>query len=158
MEVVLHPDYVIYQDNYYLGPKLTFSPCFVKINVSTACIKQEAFDLEWTVDDLIDINCQLFQSVSFIILLLAICVCVCKFYNSPYMPFLQSGTVIIKLRVISHNASQSNHVSDASGECYYYSWSMGMVFFIISWHTWHNLSFLFKLAKFIWVISGSRSL
>ncbi|KAG5045434.1 hypothetical protein GLYMA_06G095600v4 [Glycine max] len=88
MEVVLHPDYVIYQDNYYLGPKLTFSPCFVKINVSTACIKQEAFDLEWAVDDLIDINCQLFQS---------------------------SGTVIIKLRVISHNASQSNHVSDASG-------------------------------------------
>ncbi|RZC06647.1 putative ubiquitin-like-specific protease 2B isoform B [Glycine soja] len=87
-EVVLHPDYVIYQDNYYLGPKLTFSPCFVKINVSTACIKQEAFDLEWAVDDLIDINCQLFQS---------------------------SGTVIIKLRVISHNASQSNHVSDASG-------------------------------------------
>lgn len=76
-EVVLHPDYVIYQDNYYLGPKLTFSPCFVKINVSTACIKQEAFDLEWAVDDLIDINCQLFQSVSFIVLLLAMCVCVC---------------------------------------------------------------------------------
>ncbi|KAG5065784.1 hypothetical protein GYH30_009434 [Glycine max] len=87
-EVVLHPDYVIYQDNYYLGPKLTFSPCFVKINVSTTCIKQEAFDLEWTVDDLIDINCQLFQS---------------------------SGTVVIKLRVISSNASQSKHVSDASG-------------------------------------------
>ncbi|KAH1110602.1 hypothetical protein GYH30_009434 [Glycine max] len=86
-EVVLHPDYVIYQDNYYLGPKLTFSPCFVKINVSTTCIKQEAFDLEWTVDDLIDINCQLFQS---------------------------SGTVVIKLRVISSNASQSKHVSDAS--------------------------------------------
>ncbi|RZC15828.1 putative ubiquitin-like-specific protease 2B isoform E [Glycine soja] len=58
------------------------------INVSTTCIKQEAFDLEWTVDDLIDINCQLFQS---------------------------SGTVVIKLRVISSNASQSKHVSDASG-------------------------------------------
>ncbi|KAH1110601.1 hypothetical protein GYH30_009434 [Glycine max] len=59
-----------------------------EINVSTTCIKQEAFDLEWTVDDLIDINCQLFQS---------------------------SGTVVIKLRVISSNASQSKHVSDASG-------------------------------------------
>ncbi|WVZ18230.1 hypothetical protein V8G54_005552 [Vigna mungo] len=87
-EVVLHPDYVIYQDNYYPGPTLTFSPFCVKINVSTACIKQEAFDLEWALDDLIDINCQLFQS---------------------------SGTVIIKLRVISSNASQSNHVSNASG-------------------------------------------
>ncbi|KAK8465265.1 hypothetical protein PHAVU_009G037600 [Phaseolus vulgaris] len=87
-EVVLHPDYVRYQDNYYLGPKLTFSPFCVKINVSTACIKQEAFDLEWALDDLIDISCQLFQS---------------------------SGTIIIKLRVLSSNAIQSNHVSNASG-------------------------------------------
>ncbi|CAJ1974014.1 unnamed protein product [Sphenostylis stenocarpa] len=78
MEVVLHPDYVIYQDNYYPGPKLTFSPFCVKINVSTACIKQDAVDLEWAVDDL-------------------------------------SGTVIIKLKVISSNASQSNHVNDAPG-------------------------------------------
>ncbi|KAK7410459.1 hypothetical protein VNO78_01257 [Psophocarpus tetragonolobus] len=87
IEVVLYPDYVAYQDNYYLGPKLTFSPCFVKINVSTACLKQEAFDLEWAVDDLVDIDCQLFQT---------------------------SGTVIIKLRV-SSNANQSNHIHNASG-------------------------------------------
>lgn len=119
-EVVLHPDYVIYQDNYYPGPTLTFSPFCVKINVSTACIKQEAFDLEWALDDLIDINCQLFQSVSFVVQLLSlhsVCVVYKFYYNSPVMPFLQSGTVIIKLRVISSNASQSNHVSNASGEC-----------------------------------------
>ncbi|KAK7351234.1 hypothetical protein VNO77_10531 [Canavalia gladiata] len=88
MEIVLHPDYILYQDNYYMGPKLTFLPCCVKFNISTACTKQEAFDLEWAVDDLIDIKCQLFQ---------------------------RSGMVIIKLRVISSNTSQSNHVTDASG-------------------------------------------
>ncbi|OIV97855.1 hypothetical protein TanjilG_12612 [Lupinus angustifolius] len=87
-EVVLHPDYVIYQDNYYMGPKLTFSDCCVKIYVSTSCIKQGALDLEWAVDDLIDIKCQLFQS---------------------------SETVIMKLHVISSNASQSNGVSGTSG-------------------------------------------
>ncbi|KAE9603835.1 putative Ulp1 peptidase [Lupinus albus] len=87
-EVVLLPDYVIYQDNYYMGPKLTFSDCCIKINVSTSCIKQGALDLEWAVDDLIDIKCQLFQS---------------------------SETVIMKLHVISSNASQSNGVSCTSG-------------------------------------------
>ncbi|KAF1871678.1 hypothetical protein Lal_00020472 [Lupinus albus] len=87
-EVVLHPDYVVYQDNYYMGPKLTFSDCCVKINVSTSCIKQESLDLEWAVDDLIDIKCQLFQS---------------------------SGTVIMKLHVISCNSSQSTGLSGTSG-------------------------------------------
>ncbi|KAJ1424781.1 Ulp1 protease family, C-terminal catalytic domain [Sesbania bispinosa] len=87
-EVVLHPDYVIYRDNYYMGPQLTFSHCCIKINVSSACMKQGAFDLEWAVDDLIDIDCQLFE---------------------------KSGTVIIKIRVISSNASQSNNMSDTSG-------------------------------------------
>ncbi|KAK7311689.1 hypothetical protein RJT34_09980 [Clitoria ternatea] len=87
-EVVICPDYVIYQDNYYMGPKLIFSPDCVKMDVSTACVKQEAFDLEWPVDDLIDINCQLFRS---------------------------TGTIIMKLRVISSNASQPNNVSNASG-------------------------------------------
>ena len=54
-----------------MGPKLTFSHCCIKINVSNTCIKQGAFDLEWAVDDLIDIKCKLFQSVSFLVLLLA---------------------------------------------------------------------------------------
>lgn len=54
-----------------MGPKLTFSHCCIKINVLTACMKQGAIDLEWAVDDLIDIKCQLFQSVSFLVLLLA---------------------------------------------------------------------------------------
>ncbi|KAK7282889.1 hypothetical protein RIF29_11993 [Crotalaria pallida] len=87
-EVVLLPDYIIYQDNYYMGLKLTFSHGYIKINVSSSCIKQEALDLEWAVDDLIDIKCQLFQS---------------------------TGTVIMKLHVISSNASHSNDVSGSSG-------------------------------------------
>ncbi|KAL5070941.1 hypothetical protein RYX36_021828 [Vicia faba] len=87
-EVVLRPDYIVYQDNYYMGPMLTFSHRCIKINVSTASMKQGAFDIEWGLDDLIDIKCQLFPS---------------------------SGTVIIKINVISRNADQLDHVSDTSG-------------------------------------------
>ncbi|CAK8568194.1 unnamed protein product [Lathyrus sativus] len=87
-EVVLCPDYIVYQDNYYMGPMLTFSHRCIKINVSTASMKQGAFDLEWGLDDLIDIKCQLFQS---------------------------SETVIIKINVISRNANQLDNVSDTSG-------------------------------------------
>ncbi|XP_058786266.1 probable ubiquitin-like-specific protease 2B isoform X2 [Vicia villosa] len=87
-EVVLRPDYIVYQDNYYMAPMLTFSHRCIKINVSTASMKQGAFDLEWGLDDLIDIKCQLFPS---------------------------SGTVIIKINVISRNANQLDHVSDTSG-------------------------------------------
>ncbi|WJX41249.1 Ulp1 peptidase [Trifolium repens] len=87
-DVVLHPDYIIYQDNYYTDPMLTFSHHCIKINVSTACLKQGAFDLEWGLDDLIDIKCQWFQS---------------------------SGTVIIKINVVSRNAIQIDHVSNTSG-------------------------------------------
>ncbi|CAI8597818.1 unnamed protein product [Vicia faba] len=61
---------------------LTFSHRCIKINVSTASMKQGAFDIEWGLDDLIDIKCQLFPS---------------------------SGTVIIKINVISRNADQLDH-------------------------------------------------
>ncbi|XP_020984512.1 probable ubiquitin-like-specific protease 2B [Arachis duranensis] len=88
MEVVLHPDYVIYQDNYYMGPKLTFSHYCIKINVSTTCIKQGALELEWPVDDLVDIKCKSFQS---------------------------SATIILKLRVISCKATESNQANTTSG-------------------------------------------
>ncbi|CAJ2641114.1 unnamed protein product [Trifolium pratense] len=87
-DVVLYPDYIIYQDNYYMEPMLTFSHRCININVSTACMKQEAFNLEWGLDDLVDIKCQWFQN---------------------------SGTVIIKINVISRNAIQIDHVSNTSG-------------------------------------------
>ncbi|XP_057426673.1 probable ubiquitin-like-specific protease 2B isoform X3 [Lotus japonicus] len=87
-EVVLHPDYVIYKDNYYMVPKLTFSRCCIKIIVSSECMKNGTFDLEWAADDLIDIKSQFYPS---------------------------SGAVIIKIRTITSNASQSNHASDTSG-------------------------------------------
>ncbi|XP_020962164.1 probable ubiquitin-like-specific protease 2B [Arachis ipaensis] len=87
MEVVLHPDYVIYQDNYYMGPKLTFSHYCIKINVSTTCIKQGAIELEWPVDDLVDIKCKSFQS---------------------------SATIVLKLRVISCKATESNQANNTT--------------------------------------------
>ncbi|KAJ1416411.1 Ulp1 protease family, C-terminal catalytic domain [Sesbania bispinosa] len=88
MEVVLHPDYVIYQDNYYMGSKLTFSQCCIQISNSTACENQGSFNIEWPVEDLIDIKSQFFQS---------------------------SGMVLMKLCVMSSNANRSNHVSCTSG-------------------------------------------
>lgn len=96
---------------------LTFSHHCIKINVSTACRKQGAFDLEWTLDDLIDIKCQFFQSVSFLVWLVACIICfLCMKSLILDVYFLQSGTVIIKINVISRNANQLDDVSDTSGE------------------------------------------
>lgn len=69
MEVVLHPDYVIYRDNYCMGLKLTFSQYCIQINDSTACEKEGTINIEWAVEDLIDIKSQSFQSVSHKVLL-----------------------------------------------------------------------------------------
>lgn len=80
-------------------------------------MKQGAFDLEWGLDDLIDIKCQLFQSVSLIVLLLALFVLFLYEFYILDVYFLQSGTVIIKINVISRNANQLDHLSDTSGEC-----------------------------------------
>ncbi|KAF7830010.1 putative ubiquitin-like-specific protease 2B [Senna tora] len=87
-EVVLYPDYVIYQDNYYIGSKLTFSHCCIKINGSIECINQGAINLEWAADDLIDIKCQLFQS---------------------------NGKILVKLHVISSNEGHSKNFNSSSG-------------------------------------------
>ncbi|KAJ7965813.1 Ubiquitin-like-specific protease 2 [Quillaja saponaria] len=87
-EVVLYPDYVIYQDNYYTGPQLTFSYHGIKINYSTVCGNQGKINFEWAIDNLIDIKCQLYQSVE---------------------------TVMIKLHVISTGMDELNNVCGASG-------------------------------------------
>lgn len=47
-----------------MGTKLTFSHCCLKMDGLTACVKQGATNLEWAVDDVVDIRCQLFQNVS----------------------------------------------------------------------------------------------
>lgn len=65
MEVTLYPDYVIYQGNCYTGASLAFSHNCIKINVSNACGKEGASDLDWSIDDVVDVRCNLFQSVSF---------------------------------------------------------------------------------------------
>lgn len=88
LEVVLYPDYIKYQDNYYLGTKLTFTHSCIKINVSTACGKQGAFDLDWAIDDVVDIRCNLFQS---------------------------NETVMMKIHVKSGNACLSNNVDTTEG-------------------------------------------
>ncbi|KAL5124963.1 putative ubiquitin-like-specific protease 2B [Glycine soja] len=87
MEVVLHPDYVVYQDNYYTGTKLCFSQCYIQISDSTACAKQGEGTFEWAVDDLIHIDCLLFP---------------------------KSGMVVMKLCAVSSNAGPSNHISCTS--------------------------------------------
>ncbi|KAI4307493.1 hypothetical protein L6164_030672 [Bauhinia variegata] len=86
--VVLYPDYVMYRNNYYMGPQLTFSHSCFKINGSTASLKQGTFNLEWAVDDLIYVQCQLFQN---------------------------NGVAMIKLRVISNLEGNSNNVIGTSG-------------------------------------------
>ncbi|KAG5080933.1 hypothetical protein JHK86_004998 [Glycine max] len=87
MEVVLHPDYVVYQDNYYTGTKLCFSQCYIQISDSTACAKQGEGTFEWAVDDLIHIDCLLFP---------------------------KSGMVVMKLCAVSSNAGPSIHISCTS--------------------------------------------
>ncbi|KAK4274172.1 hypothetical protein QN277_017442 [Acacia crassicarpa] len=88
LEVVLYPDYVKYQDNYFSWTKLTFTHSCIKINVSTACGEQGVSDLDWAIDDLVDIRCNLFQS---------------------------NETVTMKIRVISSNACLSNNVDRTEG-------------------------------------------
>lgn len=88
MEVVLHPDYVIYRDNYCMGLKLTFSQYCIQINDSTACEKEGTINIEWAVEDLIDIKSQSFQS---------------------------TGMVLMTLRLVSSDTVQSNNVSCTSG-------------------------------------------
>ncbi|XP_054788715.1 probable ubiquitin-like-specific protease 2B isoform X2 [Prosopis cineraria] len=75
-------------DNYYWGTKLTFTHCCIKINNSTACGKQEASDVDWAIDDVVDIRCNLFQS---------------------------NETVMMKIRVISSNACLANNVDRTEG-------------------------------------------
>ncbi|XP_022131769.1 probable ubiquitin-like-specific protease 2B isoform X2 [Momordica charantia] len=87
-EVILCPDYVVYGDYYCTGPLLTFSHNGIKINGSAEYGSNEFLNLEWRVDDLIDVECQWFQRVE---------------------------NVMIKLHVISKDGSQCDNACDTSG-------------------------------------------
>ncbi|KAM1574319.1 hypothetical protein COP1_044188 [Malus domestica] len=87
MTVVLYPDYVIYRDSYCTEPQLTFSPGCIKISGSTS-ERPGTFSFEWEVGDLIDVECQWFQKVEF---------------------------VMIKLRVVSKNATEDDGAPSTSG-------------------------------------------
>ncbi|KAM0971960.1 hypothetical protein COP2_020250 [Malus domestica] len=87
MTVVLYPDYVIYRDSYCTEPRLTFSPSCFKVSGSTSeC--PGTFSSEWEVDDLIDVECQWFQKVEF---------------------------VMIKLRVVAKDATEDDSAPNTSG-------------------------------------------
>ncbi|KAM2555359.1 hypothetical protein TB2_019378 [Malus domestica] len=87
MTVVLYPDYVIYRDSYFSEPRLTFSPSCFKVSGSTSeC--PGTFSSEWEVDDLIDVECQWFQKVEF---------------------------VMIKLRVVAKDATEDDSAPNTSG-------------------------------------------
>ncbi|XP_039023453.1 probable ubiquitin-like-specific protease 2B isoform X2 [Hibiscus syriacus] len=60
-EVVICPEYVVYQDNYYTGVSVIFSPDGIKIECSTVSYHHVAFSFERGVDDIINIHCQWFQ-------------------------------------------------------------------------------------------------
>ncbi|XP_048437415.1 probable ubiquitin-like-specific protease 2B isoform X3 [Pyrus x bretschneideri] len=87
MTVVLYPDYVIYRDSYCTEPQLTFSPGCIKISGSTS-ERPGTFSFEWEVGDLIDVECQWFKKVEF---------------------------VMIKLRVVSKDAAEDDSAPNTSG-------------------------------------------
>lgn len=118
--VVLFPDYVIYQDKYYLGLKLTFSESHIQINHSIPFGNHEAINIELAVDNVIDIKSQLFQSVSLKVVwaLLTIYVLYINFAFAEVY-FIQNRTVMMKLCVRSSNTS---HISCTSGRYIWYGW------------------------------------
>ncbi|XP_022951342.1 probable ubiquitin-like-specific protease 2B isoform X1 [Cucurbita moschata] len=87
-EVVLCPDYIIYGDSYCTSSQLTFSHNGVKINGFSDYGSNEFLNLEWGVDDLINIECHWFQRVEF---------------------------VTIKLHTISKDVGQRDNGCDTSG-------------------------------------------
>ncbi|KAL4272136.1 hypothetical protein GQ457_13G009550 [Hibiscus cannabinus] len=59
--VVICPDYVLYQDNYYTGVSVIFSSDGIKIECPTVMGHHGTFSFERGVDDIINIRCQWFQ-------------------------------------------------------------------------------------------------
>ncbi|KAK9997759.1 hypothetical protein SO802_022445 [Lithocarpus litseifolius] len=88
MEVVLYTDYVLYRDIYCTGPQLTFSHSCIKISGSNPHGNEGTFNFECGVDDVIDITCQWTRRVE---------------------------TVIIKLRVVTKDAVQTNNECSTPG-------------------------------------------
>ncbi|KAL5558497.1 hypothetical protein UlMin_034708 [Ulmus minor] len=88
IHVVLYPDFVMFRDSFSTEAQLTFSDTFIRITGSTASENQGAFDFEWGIDNLINIECQWYQ---------------------------RTETVTIKLRVISRNAFEEDNACGTSG-------------------------------------------
>ena len=54
---VLYPDFIMFRDSFSTEAQLTFSDTFIRITGSTTCENQGAFDFEWGIDNLINIEC-----------------------------------------------------------------------------------------------------
>ncbi|TYI43169.1 hypothetical protein ES332_A01G150400v1 [Gossypium tomentosum] len=63
--VVICLDYVLYQDNCYIGVSAIFSPDGIKIECSTMSDHHGTFSFERGIDDIISIHCQWFQRVGY---------------------------------------------------------------------------------------------
>lgn len=56
MEVVICPDYFVYQDEYSTEAVVSFSNSGIKIKGSIGCEKKGSFNFQWELDDIIDIG------------------------------------------------------------------------------------------------------
>ncbi|KAE8666763.1 putative ubiquitin-like-specific protease 2B [Hibiscus syriacus] len=65
--VVICSDYFLYQDDYFTGSSVIFSPNGVKIEGSTVSEHQRTFRFERGIDDIISINCRWFQRVGYMV-------------------------------------------------------------------------------------------
>ncbi|XVE95187.1 hypothetical protein REPUB_Repub02eG0074800 [Reevesia pubescens] len=64
-KVVICSDYVLYQDNYYTGVSVIFSPSGIKIECPAVSHHQGTFSFERGIDDIINIHCQWSQRVGY---------------------------------------------------------------------------------------------
>ncbi|XP_068312831.1 probable ubiquitin-like-specific protease 2B isoform X4 [Pyrus communis] len=126
MTVVLYPDYVIYRDSYCTEPRLTFSPGCIKICGSTSECPGN-FSFEWEVGDLIDVECQWFKKVEFVMIKLRV---VSKDATEDDSAPNTSGTEELKIAIVEPNWFEQQQRIMSLNAKYIYSWvlhdSMGM--------------------------------
>lgn len=59
------PDYIVYRDKHLTDSVIIFSSSWIKIKSSTHYVEDESFEFQWRVDDVIDVESQCCERVSF---------------------------------------------------------------------------------------------
>ncbi|XP_050375868.1 probable ubiquitin-like-specific protease 2B isoform X2 [Argentina anserina] len=73
MTVVLYPDYVVYGDSYCTGAQqITFSHSCIKISGLAPSETDETLNIEWGVDDLVNVECLWVQNAEFVLIKLCV--------------------------------------------------------------------------------------